>query len=271
MIDSHCHLAHAKFDADREEVIARAVAAGVTRMVCIADSLAEAEKCVALSKDHPEIFCTVGVHPHGAKDWSFDAAPSSAIELRQGRQDDISRARLMTLVASSQKVRAIGEIGLDFHYDFSPRAIQREVFRLQLTLAKELNLPAVIHNRESIEDLTAIIEEVDPPRFVLHCCTEPWENVRNLVDRGGLLSFTCIATYPNAEVIRETIRQCPLSQMMIETDAPYLVPVPHRGKRNEPAFVVEVAKKIAEIKGVDFEEVDRVTSENANQFFDLLV
>ncbi|MBI1812395.1 TatD family hydrolase [Candidatus Peregrinibacteria bacterium] len=252
MIDSHCHLADAKFDADRVDVLARARDVGVTTIICIADSLAEAEKCISLAEAHPELFCTVGVHPHVAKEW------------KRGDED-----RLRAMVLSSPKVCAIGEIGLDFHYDFSPRETQREVFRVQLAIAKELKLPAVIHNRESIVDLKATIEEVDSLRFVLHCCTEPWQNVRNLVDRGGLLSFTGIVTYPNAEVIRETIKQCPLSQMMIETDAPYLSPIPHRGKRNEPAFVIEVARAIATIKDVSLGEVDRVTMQNAVDFFRL--
>ena len=251
MIDSHCHLADKKFHADVAEVIARAKAAGVSQMITIADSLSEAEQCVAIAEHFPDVCCTVGVHPHNAKDW---------------KTADTETLRI--LVASSKKVKAIGEIGLDYHYNFSPAEAQKKAFEDQLNVAEELKLPVVIHNRESIEDLKAILKN-HPVKFVLHCCTEKWSDVKDLVEDGCMLSFTGIATYPDAADIRETITNCPLNQMMIETDAPYLTPVPHRGKRNEPSFVVEVAKKIAELKGISLEEVDRATTENAVQFFQL--
>ncbi|OGJ56102.1 hypothetical protein A2706_02150 [Candidatus Peribacteria bacterium RIFCSPHIGHO2_01_FULL_51_35] len=252
MIDSHCHLADAKFAADLPDVIARATKNGVDRMVTIADTLEEAEKCIAIAEKHPQIFATVGVHPHEAKSW------------KQGDDD-----RLRLLVQSSKKVKAVGEIGLDYHYDFSPRDTQREVFALQLKIAKEIKKPAVIHCREAVEDLWMIIEKEKPASLVLHCCTEKWEDVERFIAAGYLLSFTGITTYPNAADIRKTIKHCPLSQMMIETDAPYLAPVPHRGKRNEPAFVIEVAKAIADIKGVSVEEVDAATTANAVEFYRL--
>ncbi|MDD3897031.1 MAG: TatD family hydrolase [Candidatus Peribacteraceae bacterium] len=252
MIDTHCHLADRKFSADLPQVIARAEAQGITQMVTIADSLIEAQACILLSEEYPQVFCAVGVHPHHAKDW---------------RKDDT--ARLRALSASSQKVRAIGEIGLDYHYDFSPRDVQREVFLAQLALAKELSLPAVVHCREAIEDLRAIIQEVQPQKLVLHCCTERWEDVQPLVENGYLLGFTGIVTYANAQEIRRTATLCPLSQMLLETDAPYLAPVPHRGKRNEPAFVRDVAAFIAELLGMPLKELDRKTTENAVAFFGL--
>ncbi len=252
MIDSHCHLADKQFISDLDAVIARAKEAAVTAMVTIADSLGEGERCIGIAGKFPEVFCTVGVHPHHAKDWGVG-----------------SREKLLQIAKSSKKVRAIGEIGLDYHYDFSPREAQRDVFRTQLELAKELQLPAVIHCREAIADVRAIVDEVAPPTVVLHCCTERWEDVALLVERGSLLSFTGIATYPRSEEIRRTIKACPLEQMMIETDAPYLAPVPHRGKRNEPAYVVEVAKVIAKEKGISLEEVDAATTKNAVEFFRL--
>ncbi|MEK7218528.1 MAG: TatD family hydrolase, partial [Patescibacteria group bacterium] len=190
--------------------------------------------------------------PHNAKQWM---------------EENLHQLEMM--VRQSPKVRAVGEIGLDYHYDYSPRDVQRKVFDDQLKLTKEINISAVVHNRESITDLLAIIERVDPPKLVLHCCTETWEDVKGLVARGYFLSFTGIATYPNAGEVRETIRHCPLEQMMVETDAPYLAPVPHRGKRNEPAFVREVAKLIAKIKGLSPEEVERITTGNAEEFFGL--
>lgn len=222
-------------------------------MITIADSLPEAVRCVELANTVEEIFCSVGVHPHEAKNWN-------------GTDAD----KLKQLVAASKKVKAIGEIGLDYHYNFSTPDDQKKAFRDQLSIAKELNLPVVIHNRESIGDLKMILKDFSGIRFVLHCCTEKWDDVKDLMDAGALLSFTGIATYPDANDIRETIRSCPLSQMMVETDAPYLSPAPHRGKRNEPAFVVHIAQIIATLKNVSMAEVDRATTENAVQFFGLL-
>jgi TatD DNase family protein len=230
MIDSHCHLADKQFDSDLEEVIARAKEAGVTRMVTIADSLPEAEKCVELAEKYPELYCSVGVHPHHAKDWK--------------RGDG---QVLKDRVSGSKRVRAIGEIGLDYHYDHSPRSVQRGVFLEQLTLSRELALPAVVHCREAIADVKTIVKEVEPLQFVLHCCTEKWEDVQ----------------------CREVIKQCPLEQMMIETDAPYLAPGKHRGKRNEPAFVGQVAELIAEIKDLPQAEVNARIEQNTVEFFGL--
>jgi len=252
MIDSHCHLADTQFAYDLDAVLARAKKAGITRMITIADSLQEAEKCIELSEKHSELFCTVGVHPHNAKDW------------KRGDGDTLKE-----MVSGSQRVRGIGEIGLDYHYDHSPRGIQRAVFLEQLTLSRELGLPAVVHCREAIEDITTIIHEVEPLQCVLHCCSEKWEDVEWMVTLGHFLSFTGIATYPKSAEIRDTIKHCPLDRMMIETDSPYLAPVPHRGKRNEPAYVAEVAKIIAEIKGVSVEEVEAATTANAMAFFGL--
>lgn len=252
MIDSHCHLADAQFDVDRDAVIRRAAEAGVARMVAIADSLPEGEKCAALAKEYDAVFCTVGVHPHHAKDWKPD-----------------DREQLKTMLDGSAKCVAVGEIGLDYHYDFSPRDAQREAFCAQLRLAKERNLPAVVHCREAIADVRTIIEEIDAGPIVLHCCAERWEDVAWVVERGSLLSFTGIATFPKSDVIRETIRRCPIESMMVETDAPYLAPIPHRGKRCEPAHVMDVARFLAGEKGIELEEFDRRTTKTAGAFFGL--
>ncbi len=252
MIDSHCHLADKQFSSDLDAVLKRAKDAGVERCIAIADDIKESEKCLSLAEKLEQVFCTVGVHPHVSGQWS-----------------EGSSQKLISMVKSSKKTVAVGEIGLDYHYDNSPRDVQRDVFRIQLELAKELNMPAVVHCRDAIQDLKQIIQDVDPPSLVLHCCTEQWENVSSLVERGYFLSFTGIATYPKAEDIRETIKQCPLEQMMVETDAPYLAPIPHRGKRNEPAFVVEVAKLLAELKGKSLEEIDDITTKNTVEFFGL--
>ncbi len=252
MIDSHCHLADTQFTNDLDAVLRNAKDAGVQQMITIADSLPEAERCIELAEAHPHIFATVGVHPHHAKDW------------KKGDGEKIKE-----MVSGSQKVRAIGEIGLDYYYNHSPKSTQRAVFLEQLTLSREVGLPVVVHCREAVEDVCAIIREVEPLQMVLHCCTEKYEDIAELLDRGYLLSFTGIATYPKSTAIQNTIKECPLSQMMIETDSPYLAPIPHRGKRNEPAFVTEVAKCIAKIKELKIEEVAAQTTKNAIQFFGL--
>ena len=252
MIDSHCHLADKQFATDLDAVLKRAKEAGIHQMITIADSLEEAETCIEIAEKYPHIFATVGVHPHNAKDW------------KRGDGE-----RMTGMVSGSTKVKAIGEIGLDYHYDHSERGTQRAVFLEQLTLSRELGLPAVIHCREAVKDIETIVREVEPLQAVMHCCTEKWEDVEWFVKLGHMLSFTGIATYPSSHDIRETIKHCPMDQIMIETDSPYLAPVPHRGKRNEPAFVAEVAKKIAEIKDISIEEVDAATTKNAMEFFGL--
>lgn len=252
MIDSHCHLADKAFDADRMQVIARAKNAGVVAMMTIADDLHEAEKCIALCEQFDDLYCTVGVHPHRASEWK-----------------DGDRERVNAMIASSPKVKAVGEIGLDYHYDFSPRDTQKDVFREQLLLAKELKLPAVVHCREAIADVRAIIEEVDAGPFVLHCCTEKWEDIEWILERGSILSFTGIVTFPKSTDIHETVRNCPLEAMMVETDAPYLAPIPHRGKRCEPAFVLDTARFIAAMKGLSYEQFDAVVHRTTVAFFGL--
>lgn len=251
MIDSHCHLADDQFDHDFKPMLARAGGVGVKKMICIADDIPEAEKCIRLAKRYDQIFCTVGIHPHHAVNWTMTTAD-----------------RIRTL-AKEKKVRAIGEIGLDYHYLNSPEAAQKHAFRMQLAIAEEEQLPAVVHCREAIDDVKEILSEFEQVRAVIHCCTEKWSDVADLVERGYLLSFTGIATYPKSLDVHKTIRLCPMESMMIETDSPYLSPEPHRGKRNEPAFVVEVAKKIAELKDISLQEVDDITTKNAINFFAL--
>ena len=250
MIDSQCHLADKQFKNDLDVVVKRARDAGVEMMVAIADTFSEAEECIRIAEEYENVYCTVGVHPHVSRNWK-----------------DGDGEVLRKLIQSSSKAVAVGEMGLDYHYDNSPRDVQQVVFKEQLEIAKELGMPSVVHNRESIEDLKSIIHEVDPPSLVVHCCTEKWEDVSDLVERGFLLSFTGIATYAKSKGIRNTIQYCPLEQLMIETDAPYLAPLPHRGKRNEPAYVVEVAKCIAEVKGISVEEVEEVTTATTVEFY----
>jgi TatD DNase family protein len=252
VIDSHCHLAAKEFTEDIGDVIRRAHGAGIDRMIVIADTLTEAERGIVLAKTHENIFCTVGVHPHAAKDW-----------------DEKYESRISSMISSCIKVKSIGEIGLDYHYNFSDPEIQREVFRKQLEISKKLLLPCVVHCREAMADVRRIVEEAEPIRIVLHCCTEKFDDVEWFLKRGDYLSFTGMITYKNADVIRDTAKRTPIERIMIETDAPYLAPVPHRGKRNEPAYVTEVARAVAAIKGMSYEDVDRITTQNTVEFFQL--
>ncbi len=252
MIDSHCHLTAPEFSGDIADVIARANAAGITTLVTISDEMADLPLCLKLSEMYQQVYFTAGVHPHHAKD--FDAAR------------DIP---LIREAAKHPKCKGIGEIGLDYHYMHSPKDTQQRVFEAQLVLAKELGLPAVVHCREAVEDVWTIVNHVKPQKIVIHCCTEKWQDVERFVKAGYMLSFTGIVTYPKSADIRDTVKNCPLESMMVETDAPYLSPVPHRGKRCESAFVIETAKVIAEIKGIDLAELDRVTTGNAVEFFRL--
>ncbi|MEQ1849834.1 MAG: TatD family hydrolase [Candidatus Peribacteraceae bacterium] len=251
MIDSHCHLTASDFDTDRDTVIERARAQGVTHIVTIADEVSDIAKCQSLAESQNNLFFTAGVHPHHAASFS---------------EADLPVIREACL---HPKCAAVGEIGLDYHYMHSPKDTQQRVFETQLVLAKELHKPAVVHCRESVEDLWTIVNHVKPSRIVIHCCTEKWEDVKRFTDAGHFLSFTGIATYPKSDVIRDTIMHCPMDQLMIETDAPFLSPIPHRGKRNEPAFVAEVLRLVASIKGISVEEADRITTKNTVEFFHL--
>lgn len=250
MIDSHCHLICPEFTTDVDQVIDRARDAGVMTIVTISDAIADIEPGLRLTEKYEYIFCTAGVHPHHASDVVLER--------------DLA---IIRQACAHPKCKAIGEIGLDYHYMRSPKDVQQSLFEAQLSLAKELDLPAVVHCRDAVEDVWTIVHHVNPRKLVIHCCTEAWEDVRRFVDAGYLLSFTGIVTYPKSDVIRETVKQCPMDHIMVETDAPFLAPVPHRGKRCEPAFVKEVAKKIAEVKGVPIDEVDRLTTRNAQCFF----
>lgn len=252
MIDSHCHLTDDAFAADLPAVLERAKGVGVDRMVTISNVLDEGEACIALAEKHAQIFCTVGMHPHHAKDWTAE-----------------SPEMLRRLIDSSAKVRGVGECGLDYHYDHSPRDVQARVFREQLAIATEKKLPVVVHCREAVADVWRIVDEMKPDSLVLHCCSEKLEDVQPFLDRGYFLSFTGIATYANTDEIRRTIRMAPIAQMMIETDAPYLTPVPFRGKRNEPMHVVEVVRVITHEKGLPFEEASQILTDNTVAFFGL--
>ena len=265
-IDSHCHIDGPEYDADRDEVIARARAAGVTTMLTVGtgDPHSDAiQRAVDLAEKQSGVYAAVGVHPHDAK--LFDEAAEKS---------------LIDLVQRSERVIAWGEIGLDYHYDHSPRDIQREVFRRQLRIARELDLPVVIHSREADDDTINIVRD-ELSGFgenrakhrehagVLHCFGGSLAMARNAIEMGFFISFAGNLTFKKAEDLRDIARQLPLDRLLVETDCPYLTPVPFRGRRNEPARVVETARRLAEIHGKDVAEVGRVTSENFGRLFRL--
>jgi TatD DNase family protein len=242
LVDSHCHLDDEKFDADREQVIERALAAGVDTMMAIGTG-AELDVAILQAERYPFIYATIGVHPHDAS-----------------RATEETFARLRDL-AQHPKVLAIGEIGLDYHYDFSPRDVQRAVFDRQLEIAAAAAKPVVIHTREAWEDTMARITAL-PHGGIMHCFTGDAAQARQALALGFHLSFGGVLTFPKAESVREAARIAPQDRLLVETDCPYLAPVPYRGKRNEPAFVVETARRLAQVRGVTIDAVADFTSRN---------
>jgi TatD DNase family protein len=255
-IDSHCHIDGSEYDADREEVIARARDAGVSTMLNVGTGDPNSgafERAVELAEKHSEIYAAVGVHPHDAKLF-----------------DDPAEQRLLNLVRQSERVIAWGEIGLDYHYDHSPREIQRDVFRRQLRLAREQNLPVVIHSRSADDDTIAILSEEltgYERAGVLHCFGGSLAMAQAAIELGFFISFAGNLTFKKAEDLRNVAGQLPLGRLLIETDCPYLTPVPFRGKRNEPARVVETARVLASLHSKELEEIGRITSENLAELF----
>jgi TatD DNase family protein len=238
MIDSHCHIAGEEFEADLAEVVRRAIAADVTSALCIlsAGDAAEAARAQRVRAAWPAARFAVGVHPHHAK--PFAGRVQEAVDLVR---DEAAQAGAC----------AIGEIGLDYHYDFSPRDVQQEIFRAQIGLARELGLPIVVHTREATADTFRIIAEAGDAavRGVFHCFTGDAAMARAALDIGFFLSFAGIVTFPRAEELREAARLVPADRLLSETDSPYLAPVPYRGKRNEPAYVARVVEALAETRG----------------------
>lgn len=251
--DSHAHLTYDRFDADRAAVIARAREAGLKYIVTVASHIGDAGACADLAAAHDFIRFTAGVHPHEAKDWSLEVARG------------IERA------ARRPKAVAIGEIGLDYHYNHSPPAEQRAVFREQITLARSLALPIVIHTREAWDDTFAILRDENAAAAggVFHCFSGGPEEARRCLDLGFYLSFAGPVTFKNAQALAEAVAATPLERLLIETDAPYLSPHPLRGQRNEPARVVLVAERIAALKGVGPEVVGEAATRNLEAVFRL--
>jgi len=246
LVDSHCHLDDKQFDPDRNEVIERALAAGVERMMAIGtgNGPPDLEAALRLAREHCFIFATVGVHPHDAA----KATPETFAALEA--------------LAAEAKVLAIGEIGLDYHYDFSPRDVQRDVFVEQLKLAGRAGKPIVIHTREAWDDTLQALREHWSGSGIIHCFGGGPTEARQALDLGFYLSFGGVLTFPKADAVRDAARLTPEDRLLVETDAPYLAPVPKRGKRNEPAFMVETARRLAEVRGTTPDRIAEVTTEN---------
>jgi TatD DNase family protein len=254
-VDSHAHIEMGDFNNDREEVIRRALEAGVDLIVDIGDGDLSHDSHAAafkVAEQYPFIFTTVGVHPHEAR-----------------LLDEELYSRLSDMARHS-KVIAIGEIGLDYHYDHSPREVQREVFRNQLRLARSCELPIVVHTREAEQDTMQIIREEwagSGMAGVIHCFTGTRWLADAAVELGFYISFSGVLTFKKAGDLRETASAVPMDRILIETDCPFLAPEPHRGQRNEPAYVIETARRLGELRGYDTEEIGRITSDNFRRAF----
>lgn len=249
-IDSHAHLEMEAFDPDRDAVLERAAAAGLSAIITVGTTLADCEKAVALAREHPMVYAAVGIHPHDVKG------------IGAGAYDALRR------LAGQGKVVAVGEVGLDFFYNHSPREIQLRCFAEQLDLAEELDMPVIIHDREAhAETLGILRSRKGRLRGVLHCFSGDQAMARDCLDLGFYLSVAGPVTYPKADQLRTVAREIPLGRLLIETDAPYLAPQPHRGKRNEPAYVIETAECLAEILGLPAGELIGRTADNARRLF----
>ena len=253
LIDTHAHLDFPKFNKDRLEVIANSWDKGLTYIVNVGADLLSSRRSIVLAEEYPFIFATVGIHPHDASDLDEDALK----ELKK--------------MASHEKVLAIGEIGLDYHYDNSPRDIQQEAFRKQLQLAKNLKLPIAIHSREADEDTLKILKEEYPgiKGGIMHCFASNLAIAKECLDLGLYLAFGGVITFKNAKELRDVVKEVPLNRILLETDSPYLTPEPFRGQRNEPSHVRFIAEKIAKIKEIDLIEVVETTTANAIEVYKL--
>jgi TatD DNase family protein len=250
LIDSHAHLEMKEFDADREEVIKRAGCEGVDFIVTVGTNLKLSLKAVALADKYENIYATVGVHPHDVS-----------------KIDKKTLDTLKELVQTHKKIVAYGEIGLDFFRNISPHEKQLEAFGLQLELAQELDLPVIIHDREAHKQSLETVRGSGVRRGVFHCFSGDYEMAKKCIDLGFCISIPGVVTFDKSKTLQEVAERVPLSSLLLETDAPYLAPVPQRGKRNEPSFIIHTAKKVAQIKNISWEEVARETSVNASNLF----
>lgn len=253
LIDSHAHIQGKEYAGEAADVIARARAAGVEKIIAVggAGDMSSNTEAVALADSFPNIYATVGMHPHDAKDVGAD------------------ELRALRALTSQPKVIAVGETGLDYYYNHSPHEVQCRVFTQFIRMARETGLPIVVHERDAAQEAAELLRSEGGRELhgVIHCFTGNYEAACAYLDLGFYLSFTGIITFKNAEPLRQVVRQVPLERMLVETDSPYLTPVPHRGKRNEPAYVRLVAETVASVKSIPVEDVARVTTENVQNLF----
>jgi len=252
LVDSHCHLDFQDFASELDAVVARARAAGIGRMVTISTRVRKHSQVLAIAEKYPDVFCSVGTHPHNSAE-----------------EPDVD-AKMLVALAQHPKIVAIGEAGLDYHYDNSPRAAQATSFRQHIAAARETGLPLVIHARDCDADMAAILmEETGQGAFpaVLHCFTGGRDLAMRAIDLGLYISFTGILTFKNSAALRDIAAALPADRILVETDAPYLAPLPFRGKRNEPAYVVETAKVLANTRGVSADEIAHQTTDNFFRLF----
>ncbi len=255
LVDSHCHLDRLKlepYNGDLSAAVAAAHQRGIQQMLCIGISLDNIQTVIDIARDHPTVVASVGVHP---------------CDVQQGT----ASAEQLAQWARQPKVVALGETGLDYHYETESKALQQESFALHLRVGAELGLPVVVHTREAREDTLALIEAHGSREHagVLHCFTEDWDMARRALEFNYYVSLSGIVTFKNAEQLRDVARRLPADRLLVETDSPYLAPVPYRGKPNEPRYVREVAEFVAQVRGVSFEELARQTTENFYRLFPL--
>lgn len=256
-IDSHCHIDGEQFDADRDEVVQRAIDAGVGAMLVVGTgdpNTDDFRRAIAVAEKYDNVFASVGVHPHDAKLY-----------------DDKAERHLIDLIASTDKIIAWGEIGLDFYYDHSPRDVQEHVFRRQIREATALGLPIIVHSRDADDETVAILREEcatnDFRGGIMHCFGGTPSMAQSLMEIGFLISFSGNVTFKKAENIRDAARVVPLDRLLIETDCPFLAPIPFRGKRNEPAYVVHTAEFLADLYGMEVGRLAEATTGNFERFF----
>lgn len=251
LFDTHTHLNADQFNDDIKDVIEHALATGVKNMLVVGFDRKTIKRALTLVEQYDFIYAAIGWHP---------------VDALQMTDEDLSWIRELS---SHPKVVALGEMGLDYHWDRSPRDIQNEVFRKQIRLAKSVNLPIIIHNREATEDVISILKEENASEVggIMHCYSSDLDNAQTCIDMNFYISFGGNVTFKNAHKLKEVAKEIPLRHMLIETDCPYLTPHPYRGKRNEPAYVKLVAEEIARLKGIDFETVAQKTFDNARRLF----
>lgn len=253
LIDTHCHLDMSTYEVDFDAVLARALAAGVTRIVSVGIDLESSRRAIGLAKQHEGLYATVGVHPHNVAELT---------------EDDYEELRTL---CRQPKVVAYGEIGLDYVKNYAPVSLQKEHFARQVALARELELPLVVHDREAHDDIMEMLESAGPfpAGGVMHCFSGDVVFARRVLALGFHISIPGVVTFAKAEMLQEAVREIPLNSLVLETDGPFLSPVPRRGKRNEPQLMLYTAQKVAELKGLSLDEVARQTTINAGRLFGL--